>query len=159
MKKLVITGLMLAACASWAQTAATTTTQTVTDKAKALTDKAKTAAVAVTLCDTCGKVESVKQEKHKGKGGMLGAAGGAVAGGLLGNQVGSGTGKTVATVGGAVAGGVIGNEIQKKVTSKKVWVTSVKMKDGSVKTFEQEAQPGWAVGNTVKVDGTTLTKQ
>ena len=58
-----------------------------------------------------------------------------------------------------MAGGVIGNEIQKKVTSKKVWVTSVKMKDGSVKTFEQEAQPGWAAGNVVKVDGTTLTKQ
>ena len=34
-----------------------------------------------------------------------------------------------------------------------------KMKDGSVKTFEQEAQPGWAAGNVVKVDGTTLTRQ
>ena len=156
MKKLLITGLLVAAAGSWAQTS---TVQSVTDKAKALADKAKTAAVAVTLCDTCGTVQTVQQEKRKGKGGVLGVAGGAVAGGLLGNQVGKGTGNTVATVGGAVAGGVIGNEIQKKMTSKKVWVTSVKMKDGSVKTFEQEAQPAWAAGNVVKVDGTTLVKQ
>lgn len=156
MKKLLITGLLVAAAGSWAQTS---TVQSVTDKAKALTEKAKTAAVAVTLCDSCGTVQTVQQEKRKGKGGVLGVAGGAVAGGLLGNQVGKGTGNTVATVGGAVAGGVIGNEIQKKMTSKKVWVTSVKMKDGTVKTFEQDAQPAWAAGHVVKVDGTTLVKQ
>jgi uncharacterized protein YcfJ len=156
MKQLLITGLLVVAASSWAQTS---TVQSVTDQAKALADKAKTAAAAVTLCDTCGTVQTVQQEKRKGKGGVLGVAGGAVAGGLLGNQVGKGTGNTVATVGGAVAGGVIGNEIQKKMTSKKVWVTSVKMKDGTVKTFEQEAQPGWAAGNVVKVDGTTLVKQ
>jgi outer membrane lipoprotein SlyB len=156
MKKLLMAGLLVAAASGWAQSS---TGQTISDKAKALTDKAKAAAIAVTLCDTCGTVQTVKQEKRKGKGGMLGMAGGAVAGGLLGNQVGKGTGNTVATVGGAVAGGVIGNEIQKKVTSKKVWVSTVKMKDGTVKTFEQEAQPAWAAGNTVKVDGTLLTKQ
>ena len=123
-----------------------------------MADKAK-ATVTVALCDTCGTVQTVKQEKRKGKGGMLGVAGGAVAGGLLGSQIGKGTGNTVATVGGAVAGGVIGNEVQKKVTSKKVWVTSVKMKDGSRKSFEQEAKPVWVTGNVVKIDGTALTKQ
>lgn len=155
MKKLLITGLLVAAAGAWAQTG---TVQNVTDKAKAMTDKAK-ASIAVAVCNTCATVQTVKQEKRKGKGGVAGVAGGAVVGGLLGNQVGKGTGNTVATVGGAVAGGFIGNEIQKKVTSKKVWVTSVKMKDGSVKTFEQNAQPGWAAGNVVKIDGTTLTKQ
>ena len=156
MKKLLITALLVAATSSGAHT---TTVQSVTDKAKGLTDKAKTAAIAITLCNTCGTVQTVKQEKRKGKGGMLGVAGGAVAGGVVGNQIGQGTGNTVATVGGAVAGGVIGNEIQKKLTSKKVWVTTVKMKGGTVKTFEQKAQPGWVAGNTVKVDGTTLAKQ
>ncbi len=155
MKKLLITGLLFAAAGTWAQTSAV---QTATDKAKAMTEKAK-AAVTLATCDTCGTVESVKREKRKGKGGVLGVAGGAVAGGLLGNQVGKGTGNTVATVGGAVVGGVVGNEIQKKISSKKVWVTSVKMKDGTSKTFEQEAQPAWAAGNVVKIDGTTLTKQ
>lgn len=111
------------------------------------------------LCDRCGTVQAVKQEQRQGKGGVLGVAGGAVAGGLLGNQVGKGTGKTVATVGGAVAGGVIGNEIQKKVTSRTVWVTTVTMKDGSTRSFEQEVQPGWAAGQVVRVDGSRLTKQ
>lgn len=162
MKHFLIATLLVGSAGVWAQattpSATQSATQAVVDKAKAATGKAK-AAVTVALCDTCGTVESVKQEKRKGKGGAIGVVGGAVAGGLLGNQIGKGTGNTVATVGGAVAGGVVGNEIQKKVTSKKVWVTSVKMKDGSIKTFEQEAQPGWAAGNVVKVDGTSLAKQ
>ncbi len=43
---------------------------------------------------------------------VLGTAIGAVAGGLLGNQVGGGKGKTLATVAGAVGGGYAGNRIQ-----------------------------------------------
>jgi uncharacterized protein YcfJ len=39
---------------------------------------------------------------------------GAVVGGLLGNQIGSGDGKTLATIAGAVGGGYVGNEIAKK---------------------------------------------
>jgi len=39
---------------------------------------------------------------------------GAAIGGLLGNQVGSGDGKTLATIAGAVGGGYVGNEIAKK---------------------------------------------
>ena len=39
---------------------------------------------------------------------------GAVVGGLLGNQVGGGNGKTLATIAGAVGGGYLGNEIAKK---------------------------------------------
>ena len=155
MIKLSIAALLLVAASAWSQTSAV---QSATDKAKALADKTK-AAVAVAICDTCGTVQTVKKEKRKGHGGALGVAGGAVVGGVLGNQVGTGTTNTVATVGGAVAGGVIGNEVQKKMTSKKVYVTSVKIKDGSIKTFEQEAKPAWAAGNVVKIDGTTLTKQ
>lgn len=44
---------------------------------------------------------------------IAGTAIGAVAGGLLGHQVGGGKGKTLATVGGAVAGGYVGNQVQK----------------------------------------------
>lgn len=39
---------------------------------------------------------------------------GAVVGGLLGNQVGGGNGKTLATVAGAVGGAYLGNEIAKR---------------------------------------------
>ena len=110
-------------------------------------------------CHDCVTVQGVHAVKRKGEGGAAGIVGGAVVGGLLGNQIGKGTGNTVATVGGAVAGGYVGNEVQKRVTSKNVWVTKVKMKDGSIRSFEQEAHPAWAAGNVVRVqDNHTLHK-
>jgi uncharacterized protein YcfJ len=45
---------------------------------------------------------------------IAGTAIGAVAGGLLGNQVGGGKGRTLATVAGAVGGGYAGHEIQQR---------------------------------------------
>jgi outer membrane lipoprotein SlyB len=107
-------------------------------------------------CDDCGHVTSVHQEKRKGEGGAVGIVGGAVVGGLLGHQIGKGNGKTVATVAGAAAGGFAGNEAQKHVTAKQVWVTKVQMKDGSRRTFEQEARPAWKSGSVVKVNGKAL---
>ncbi|MBC5782514.1 glycine zipper 2TM domain-containing protein [Ramlibacter sp. USB13] len=107
-------------------------------------------------CDNCGHVSSVYKEKRKGEGGAVGIVGGAVVGGLLGNQIGKGTGKTVATVAGAAAGGYAGNEVQKHYTSKEVWVTKVQMKDGSTRSFEQEAQPAWKSGSIVRVNGKSL---
>ncbi|MDB5761741.1 MAG: glycine zipper protein [Herminiimonas sp.] len=41
----------------------------------------------------------------------IGIGVGAVLGGLLGNQVGGGNGKTLATIAGAVGGGYVGNEV------------------------------------------------
>ena len=108
-------------------------------------------------CEDCGHVTSVHKEKQKGEGGAVGIVGGAVVGGLLGHQVGKGTGKTVATVAGAAGGAYAGNEVQKHVTSKEVWVTKVQMKDGTTRTFEQEAAPGWKTGNIVKVQGKSLS--
>jgi len=108
-------------------------------------------------CEDCGTVQAVVKEKRKGEGGAVGIIGGAAVGGLVGNQFGKGNGKTLATVGGAVAGGFAGNEVQKHVTSKEVWVTKVKLKDGTVRSFEQEKQPAWKSGEVVKVQKNTLT--
>lgn len=46
---------------------------------------------------------------------IAGTAIGAVAGGVLGHQIGGGSGRTVATVGGAALGGYAGNQIQKNL--------------------------------------------
>ncbi len=46
---------------------------------------------------------------------IAGTAIGAVVGGVLGNQIGSGSGRTLATVGGAAAGGYAGNRIQRNM--------------------------------------------
>ena len=58
--------------------------------------------------------------------------------------------------GSIAAGGYAGNEVQKHVTSKEVWVTKVQMKDGTTRSFEQEAQPAWKSGTIVKVHGKSL---
>lgn len=107
-------------------------------------------------CDSCVMVKEVRKEKRKGEGGAVGIVAGAAAGGLLGSQVGKGSGKTLATVGGAVAGGFAGNEIQKQVTKKEVWVTRVRMRDGTERSFEQEQQPRWSEGTIVRIKGNRL---
>jgi len=103
------------------------------------------------LCERCGTVELVRQVKRKGEGGTVGVVGGAVVGGLLGNQIGKGSGRAVATVAGAVAGGYAGNEVQKHANARSVWITHVRMKDGRVRTFEQASQPRWRPGSVVRV--------
>ena len=44
-------------------------------------------------------------------GNIAGVGVGAVAGGLLGNQIGKGQGRKLATVGGAIAGGYVGQQV------------------------------------------------
>jgi uncharacterized protein YcfJ len=46
---------------------------------------------------------------------IAGTAVGALVGGVLGHQIGAGSGRTVATIGGAAAGGYAGNRIQKNM--------------------------------------------
>jgi outer membrane lipoprotein SlyB len=154
--------------ASQALLAAATTTTAVTTPAATPTATQSAATSATTtisakalkkICAACGIVESVTMEKRKGKGGAAGLLGGAVVGGLLGNQVGNGDGNTLATVGGAVGGAVLGNEIQKKVNTKNVWTTSVRMKDGTSQRFEQASDPGWKSGQVVHVKDGKLSAQ
>lgn len=61
----------------------------------------------------CYDVRVQKNKPVKDDNRVLGTALGAVAGGLIGNQVGGGDGKKLATVAGAVGGGYAGNQIQK----------------------------------------------
>lgn len=106
------------------------------------------------VCASCGQVESVSAVKHKGEGTGLGVVGGAVVGGLLGSQVGGGSGKNVATVLGAVGGGVAGNEVEKRARATTVYQVRVRMDDGSLRTLTQSTAP--AVGQKVTVEGTAL---
>jgi outer membrane lipoprotein SlyB len=104
-------------------------------------------------CGNCGTVQEVRKEKRKGEGGAVGIVAGAAVGGLLGNQIGSGSGRKVATVGGAVAGGFAGNEVQKHVNAREVWITRVRLNDGSSRSFEHAAAPAWKAGAAVRVEG------
>jgi outer membrane lipoprotein SlyB len=80
--------------------------------------------------------------------------GGAVVGGVLGNQVGKGNGRAAATVLGAVGGGWAGNTIEKNMNKSTAYSVRVRMQDGTSRTIEQSAAP--MVGAKVTVDGSTL---
>ena len=54
---------------------------------------------------------------------LLGTGLGALVGGVLGHQIGGGSGKTLATVAGAAAGGYAGNQIQQKTQQADTYTT------------------------------------
>ncbi|MCG5076788.1 glycine zipper 2TM domain-containing protein [Paraburkholderia tagetis] len=86
----------------------------------------------------------------------IGAVGGAVAGGLLGNQIGQGRGRTLATIAGAIGGGFAGNGIEHEVRKSTTYQVQVRMADGSYRNFTYPTQPQLTIGERVHVDGETL---
>jgi outer membrane lipoprotein SlyB len=108
------------------------------------------------ICDACGVVTRVRQETRKGEASGMGAVGGAVAGGMVGNKT---TDNTIGTVGGAAVGGLLGNAIEKKLKKRKVYATSVTLKDGTVKKFDTEADPAWKAGTLVEVGADGALKE
>ncbi len=108
-------------------------------------------AKAPAICHECGRVESVVAVREAAKPSGLGIAAGAVLGGVLGNQVGGGNGRTLATVAGAVAGGYGGNEVEKRTRSTTSYQVRVRMEDGNVRSFPQQGEEGWRVGDRVRV--------
>ena len=110
---------------------------------------------AQAICETCGKVEGVRTIEVAAKPSGVGVVAGAVVGGLLGNQIGGGSGKTLATVAGAVGGGYAGNEIEKRTRKGTAWEVDVRMENGEKRAFKYDTQPSWRAGDRVKVvDGT-----
>lgn len=60
------------------------------------------------------------QDQHRIAGTVIGA----LAGGLLGNQIGGGSGKKIATVAGAAAGGYAGNKVQENMQRGDTYTTT-----------------------------------
>jgi len=106
---------------------------------------------AVATCAECGVIESVREIAEKGKGSGIGAVGGAVVGGLLGNQVGGGRGQDVMTVVGAVGGAVAGNEVEKRVKTSKSYEVTVRLNNGSSRVISEANLPNWRIGDKVKI--------
>ena len=75
-------------------------------------------------------------------------------GGVLGNQIGKGSGRTAATVLGAVGGGYVGHKVEQRARTTTVYQMRVRMDDGSVRNFTR-AQP-LAEGTAVRVQGKSL---
>jgi outer membrane lipoprotein SlyB len=103
-------------------------------------------------CHTCGTVVGLRTyERAAEHGSGLGIATGAVVGGLLGNQVGHGNGRALATVAGAVGGGYAGNAIEKRARSTTVTEVRVRMDTGTMRTFTEAGAARWRHGAHVRV--------
>ena len=85
---------------------------------------------------------------------LAGAGIGAVAGGLLGHQVGGGNGKTLATMAGVLGGAVAGNAVAAHHFAQKGLQITVKLDDrGGEIAVAQQTGPIFEVGQRVEVIG------
>ena len=111
-------------------------------------------------CSNCGTVVAASTyEQPAAHGSGLGIATGAVVGGLLGNQVGGGNGRTLATVAGAVGGGYAGNVIEKRVRSTTMTRVRVRMSNGTIRNFTEAGQNRWHTGERVRIVNGRLIAQ
>jgi len=102
-------------------------------------------------CKNCGNIESIRTVTTRAEGSGLGAGAGAVLGGLLGNQVGGGHGRQLATVAGAVGGAVMGNQVEGRMKASTSYEIRVRLDNGKYRTFHQTSEPGWRDGDRVRI--------
>jgi len=111
---------------------------------------------AVARCTDCGTVTSVQAIRAQGGSSGLGAIAGGVVGGLLGNQVGGGNGRTLATIAGAGGGAYAGNRIEKEMNRTIRYRVTVRTDGGETRSFD-EAASRWKAGDRVSLNGGRLS--
>lgn len=121
--------------------------------------KEQNARAGTSSCPGCGKVIGVTVGEKKGKGTALGIVGGGVAGALLGNQFGHGTGRTVTTVAGAAGGAYAGDKIEESVRTTKYWSVRVRLDSGEERTVSLNHDPGLVEGDRVTVSGNKIARR
>jgi uncharacterized protein YcfJ len=99
--------------------------------------------------EVCEDVTVTKKVPAKDDKQIAGTAIGAVVGGVLGNQIGGGKGKKLATAAGVVAGGYTGNKIQETSQNKNTTTTTERKCHTVTETREETV--GYDV--TYKIDG------
>jgi len=103
-------------------------------------------------CEQCGVVSDVRQIQTQKESSPLGMVIGGIAGGVIGNQFGGGSGKVLTTVAGTVAGGAIGNQVGKNSGGPDIaYQVTIKLDDGRYATVTQAADPQVRPGDYVQI--------
>lgn len=144
----LFSGVGIAAFMGWLPTSYG---QQSTETVSKVASNSSQSAASKPICADCGVIESIQIINDVKETSGIGLVGGAVVGGLLGNQVGGGRGKDVATVAGAVGGAVAGNAIEKQSGSSRHYVITVRLDDGSSRVFNEADPPAWQPGDHVRV--------
>jgi outer membrane lipoprotein SlyB len=145
---------VLAGCSTYPQT--TTTTYPVSTTTPVVTAPAP----GYTEFGRISNIELVQTTTNNPNRSAAGTIIGGVAGGLLGNTIGSGGGRAAATVLGAVGGAVVGNNIANKTdntgTTSSVYRVSVQLENGGMRTYEVGSPGDLRVGDRVRIENNIL---
>ena len=134
--------------------------QAVHDKAvQSLQPQAKgTYGTQARMCAECGHVTAIRVEDVAGDGNAVGLIAGGVAGAVLGQQVGGGLGKDLATIAGAAGGAYAGKKIQEHLGKHRVWHVTARYSGGTTERLSLTQDPGLAVGDAVRKSGSTWVR-
>lgn len=99
-----------------------------------------------------GTIAAIRQVQIQGESsGILGGGGGAVLGGLLGNQVGGGSGRTIATAIGAIGGAVAGSKVEDVANRTAALEMEIRKDTGETVVIVQKADQPFQVGQRVRL--------
>jgi outer membrane lipoprotein SlyB len=123
---------------------------------KASSNAASMRAAEPRSCAGCGRVLSVKLIERDGEGGTAGMVAGGLVGALLGNQIGKGGTRDIATIAGAAGGAYAGSKIEQNAKSVKRWDVAVRFDNGDERTYSFDRDPGFGTGAEVKASGSSI---
>ncbi|MFC2990878.1 MULTISPECIES: outer membrane lipoprotein [Halomonas] len=105
---------------------------------------------------TFGTIEAIRVvqiQADSRAGGIIGTGGGAVIGGLLGRQVGGGSGRDLATAAGVIGGAVGGSRIEEAANRVDALEMEIRRDDGQRVVVVQKADQRFQTGQRVRLIG------
>ena len=110
-------------------------------------------------CAECGRILSIAVTEKAGEYSAVGVIAGGALGAVLGNQVGGGFGKDLATLAGAAGGTYAGKVIEEKIKTHTVWSVTVVVANEGKASFDFTNDPGFQVGGRLKNTGSTIARR
>ncbi|MDB5987141.1 MAG: glycine zipper protein [Nevskia sp.] len=108
------------------------------------------------ICEDCGVIASVQEERVTGQPTAIGTLGGAAAGGAAGGQFGKKSGKIAMIALGAIGGAFAGRAVESQVRATTVYHVIVNMDGGGTREVTVDQLNGFGVGARVRVSGNSL---
>ncbi|MFP4076865.1 MAG: glycine zipper 2TM domain-containing protein [Halochromatium sp.] len=98
-----------------------------------------------------GIVQSVREVRIEGTKSGIGTLAGGAIGGVLGNQIGAGAGRTLATIGVGLAGAAAGSAVEEGTTRQRGLEVTVRLDNGRTVAVTQAADVSLVPGDRVRV--------
>ena len=101
-----------------------------------------------------GVIDRIEIVRKGDSSNIAGTIIGGIAGGLVGHQIGGGSGRTAATIVGGVGGAVAGGEVQKRTRgANETFRVTVRYNNGATEVIRQDDISDMRTGDRVRVDG------